>query len=284
MGLSCEKPRRPFRHCHVHQGITLDATNGSTVRGGIPWLSPGNGWTAIYDCLAVRNWTSTQCVWTFAQKTAPAPARFLLRTHSQNHVLAKCPRELTPYTQPLPRFAIIFVSMLTSLGRVRLDSDHRTHRFGRKPTKVAPMIPPTVGIAARHDAVSRFCQADEGSNVSSRKDWLRAWVATESAKASPTDRIRLRSIDRRGMILAPTFSAVACSLSRRTKNYERSLVSYLRLDDRWPLPVLIVHFLQSPNTNHTRHRMLPIDFRWSFGSCAVIQGFFARLFPRRLFS
>lgn len=50
-------------------------------------------------------------VWTFAQNTAPASARLSTQDPlPEPRVGKKCQRELTPHTQPHPRFVIIFIS------------------------------------------------------------------------------------------------------------------------------------------------------------------------------
>jgi len=135
MGLSLEKPRRPFRRCQTQQGITLATANGSTVRGGLPRLSPGNWWTAIYDGLAVRIGPQPDTSEPSPRKPLRLPPDFYSGHTPRTTCWRNRQRELTPHTQPLPRFVIIIISKLTSLDRVT----DRTQRYvsGSRPSIVS---------------------------------------------------------------------------------------------------------------------------------------------------
>ena len=72
MGLSLKNRVVPFVVAHISD-ITPKPRTGplSEVIASRFWSDTLDN---VYDCLAVREWTSFTHVWTFAQNTAPAPA------------------------------------------------------------------------------------------------------------------------------------------------------------------------------------------------------------------
>lgn len=120
MGLSYEKPRRPFRRCQVL---------GASLPSGKRVHCPRRG---HHD---FGRMNSGQCVTTALPcAMGLTPSRLDLRpdhrsgsrrTLYSGHTpgttcwhIDECLRELTPHTQPHPRFVIISISWLTSLDRI----------------------------------------------------------------------------------------------------------------------------------------------------------------------